>query len=295
MCDINGQDCYKARVVPSISSINLSTGYTTGGQELIIEGYSLNGDSKVEVMVGDAPCTVTEINRNRIKCMTSPTSLPSDSIFVGSNGLYRALFNETAGANGDNYQDYLAGNGVEQEGVESILTGFEIAMNDNYWHSYDHIAGFYKAPVDGLYQFHMTGDDNSLLYMSPTTDPMNPDAKVELIKKGHHSAYRAYENAEDDVNADDFKDSMFTEWISLTGGQLYYMEAQLRQGWGEVHLTVGAEINPTVPIPDHPMQKKQKHSFSISQPEDAVKRDTTKIIVSNAATWSSQTNYTIAF
>jgi hypothetical protein len=30
-CDITGKDCYKARTVPSITSINLSTGYTTGG------------------------------------------------------------------------------------------------------------------------------------------------------------------------------------------------------------------------------------------------------------------------
>jgi len=66
----------------------------------------------------------------------------------------------------------------------------------------------------------------------------------------------------------------------------------MKQGNGWVHLTVGVEIEPSTPIADHPMQKKQKHSIKISQGPDVLKLDTTKITVSNAAAWSG--NYTLA-
>jgi hypothetical protein len=102
-CDITGTDCYYARTVPSITSINLSTGYTTGGQELIITGYSFDGDNLPQVTVGDATCDVKEYSATQIKCETGSTSLPSDPYSAGSNGLYHARFNGTAGANADTW------------------------------------------------------------------------------------------------------------------------------------------------------------------------------------------------
>jgi hypothetical protein len=75
-----------------------------------------------------------------------------------------------------------------------------------------------------------------------------------VLKQGRYSHYRQYQNRESDVDAEDFDDFFFSEWISLTGGQLYYVEAGLGQGGGLVSITVGFEVNPTTPIPDHPMQ-----------------------------------------
>jgi hypothetical protein len=164
-CDITGTDCYKARIVPSITSINLSSGYTTGGQELIIEGHALDADDSLEVTVGDTPCIVKDFSRTQIRCETSATTLPSEERYVGSNGLYHAQFNQTKGANANNYKAYLAGDGVEQEGEEFIMTSFEIPTASHYWSSYDHINGFFEAPVDGLYQFHMSCDDWCTFYM----------------------------------------------------------------------------------------------------------------------------------
>jgi hypothetical protein len=61
--------------------------------------------------------------------------------------------------------------------VEDILTTFEIAKTSSYWNSYDHITGYFEAPVDGQYQFHMTSDDGGKFFMSPASDPLNPAAK----------------------------------------------------------------------------------------------------------------------
>jgi hypothetical protein len=177
-CDITGTDCYKVRTVPSIASVDVSAGYSTGGQELTITGYSLDANESLEVMVGDEPCTITESGRNQIKCLTSPAPNNLPAYHVGSNGLYHARFNNTGGANANNFQDYLDGNGVEQEGVETIATSFEITATHNYYHSYDHMNGYFEAPVDGAYQFHVTCDDSCKFFMSPDSDPMNPEAKV---------------------------------------------------------------------------------------------------------------------
>jgi hypothetical protein len=108
--------------------------------------------------------------------------LPSDTFFAGSNGLYHARFNKTAGANANTWRDYL-----EDEAVEDIMTSLEIPKTLSYWHSYDHITGFFEAPVDGLYQFHMSCDDNCKFLMSPASDPLNPDAKEELMVRGGHT------------------------------------------------------------------------------------------------------------
>jgi hypothetical protein len=94
------------------------------------------------------------------------------------------------------------------------------------------------------------------------------------------------------VNADDFDAKSFSQWIDLDEGQLYYIEAQLVQGGGEVHLTVGFEVAPDTPIADHPLSKKQKHAFTISQAEGVLKRDTTTVTITGAASWSG--NYTLA-
>ena len=58
-CTADGQDCYEARVMPTISGIDHSTGYTTGGQEIIIDGTSLNMAVPV-ITVDGVECTVTE-------------------------------------------------------------------------------------------------------------------------------------------------------------------------------------------------------------------------------------------
>ena len=57
-CNFEGTDCYDVRIMPSITDISATGGYTTGGQELIITGTSLNGTA-IAAEVDGSPCTVT--------------------------------------------------------------------------------------------------------------------------------------------------------------------------------------------------------------------------------------------
>lgn len=58
-CNIDMTDCYATRVLPTISSMSASTGYTTGGQRLTLHGTSLDGTESVEVLIDGEPCYVT--------------------------------------------------------------------------------------------------------------------------------------------------------------------------------------------------------------------------------------------
>lgn len=60
-CKYDGTDCYLTRMYPSITSISASSGYTSGGQELTIDGYSLD-DENVEVLVDGVECVPKSIS-----------------------------------------------------------------------------------------------------------------------------------------------------------------------------------------------------------------------------------------
>ena len=74
ICTADGQDCYDTRVMPIVSNIDHSSGYTTGGQEINIEGKSLNMAEPV-VTVDGVECTVTEYDFYNIKCVTGEREL----------------------------------------------------------------------------------------------------------------------------------------------------------------------------------------------------------------------------
>ena len=42
VCTTDGEDCYETRIMPTITNVDHSVGYTTGGQEIEIDGTSLN-------------------------------------------------------------------------------------------------------------------------------------------------------------------------------------------------------------------------------------------------------------
>lgn len=56
-CDITNTTCYKVKVVPVINTVSASTGYTTGGQILEINGYGFASDNIV-VKVDGVSCQV---------------------------------------------------------------------------------------------------------------------------------------------------------------------------------------------------------------------------------------------
>jgi hypothetical protein len=57
-CNWEGDECWHVRTHPVIDAISASEGYVTGGQELKISGFGLNG-TDVQVTVDGVPCKVT--------------------------------------------------------------------------------------------------------------------------------------------------------------------------------------------------------------------------------------------
>jgi hypothetical protein len=100
----------------------------------------------------------------------------------------------------------------------TILTSFVAPQNvsDNY---IQRIRGFLRPTVSGNYTFFVTGDDNSDLYISPSTDPA---AKTRI----------AYINGWT-LNDDLYKyPSQKSAVVALVAGQTYYIEAAELEGGG---------------------------------------------------------------
>ena len=72
---------------------------------------------------------------------------------------------------------------------EELMTSYEVARTREIWRSLDVITGFFKAPADGDYQFHMSCDDQCRHYMSLTT-PEDPAAmELLMLRNGWESNY----------------------------------------------------------------------------------------------------------
>ena len=117
----------------------------------------------------------------------------------------------------------------------SVLTSFESPQNvaDNY---IQRVRGFLRPSVSGNYTFYLTGDDNSDLYISTSTD--------EALK-----TQIAYINGWTG-NAELTKyPSQKSATIALVAGQNYYIEATEQEGGGGDNLAVYWVIpNSTTPV-----------------------------------------------
>ena len=263
-CNWDATDCYFARIYPHIDEISESGGSTNGGQTLTISGNSFGRAKSVEVTVDDVVCEVKEVVDDTITCVTGPKTLgAAQAVYPGEHGLYRDI------------------NGSERV----LLTSADIPTNWYTENTNSVISGFYEAPVDGEYQFHMSCDDTCDLRLA-LSDPMNPDAVEEVIRRKSHTSYRNFYYSENRYDPLDDPlpyeiGSIFSTWIPLVGGQKYYMQSNFGQGGGEEHWTIGVEIRPTVPVSkDHPHLKPGKSGFTIHQ--DGILRDTAQLRVNKA-------------
>lgn len=90
-------------------------------------------------------------------------------------------------------------------------------------------------------------------------DPQNPNALQSLINRGSHTGFRDW----------DFKGlgntETYSSWTHLDEGEYYYYEARLNQNEGDVHLSVGAEIDADSGINPWPRKNKQVMSMGVEQ------------------------------
>ena len=106
------------------------------------------------------------------------------------------------------------------------MTNLEIADNTDCYSSacFDKITGFFEAPVNGAYQFHMACDDYCHLYMS-LTDPMDPSTMELLQHRDYHTSFRnfgshTYENTPNNVDISEATTVAGISWTDLKLGSM---------------------------------------------------------------------------
>ena len=167
--------------------------------------------------------------------------------------------------NKNNFQDH-----DDKIVSETLMTAFEIPYQ-NLWHrTFDRVTGFFEAPLDGRYRFHAACDDQCQLYLSVTT-PLDPAAKELLLDRANGDyGFRSFDEKDYDndyVPPPGEVGDVFSAWQTLTKGQRYYIEAHHQEWWGNEHLTVGVEIEPSVEAdvaPNHPQMAAQHQLLKVT-------------------------------
>ncbi len=96
--------------------------------------------------------------------------------------------------------------------------------------------GYVTAPATGDYTFWIAGDDASALYLSPSEDP----AQKRLVAQSpDYTEFRQWDKHPEQKSRP----------ISLVAGRRYCIEAILKQGGGNAHLSVGWQL------PDKTMER----------------------------------------
>jgi hypothetical protein len=75
-CNFNQSDCYETKTVPVIHSISHAEGYTSGGQNLVINGYGFD-NATLSIIVAGVKCIPTLIKKDYVNCTTGQASSPS--------------------------------------------------------------------------------------------------------------------------------------------------------------------------------------------------------------------------
>jgi hypothetical protein len=132
-----------------------------------------------------------------------------------------------------NYErwDNVGGSSVSQiplnEDPDFISTLELMEVPSNVGNNYGaRVTGLIRPPTTGNYRFFIEGDDNVALFLSPDASPLTK------TKIAYHTGY---------TNVHEWTKfaSQKSNLIALQAGQLYYIEAQLKESSGADHMAVG--------------------------------------------------------
>jgi hypothetical protein len=138
-----------------ITDITYDQGYTTGGQNVTINGYGFT-HSDVSVMIDDVECEVTSRRKYSISCRTGTANVSAteDVNYVGQHGARMKFINNSVSQEFQSIWDYATLDNVE----EALALSLE-ALPDYNTYSYYLYTGWFKAPATTNYRFYGGGDD----------------------------------------------------------------------------------------------------------------------------------------
>ena len=93
-------------------------------------------------------------------------------------------------------------------------------------------------------------------------DKLDPAAATQLMYRFKHTSYRNTDIEDKSSTSPDYG-VRFSDWISLTEGEYYYVEATLYQGSGGINLDVGMEVKPSTMPAEHPKLERMVQKMSL--------------------------------
>ena len=258
-CSYDNSTCYQAKSVPVIFSTSANSGYKTGGMNLTVTGYGF-ASGEIEATVDGQECVVSGYQTYSFSCEVQPKSevSVSNSSYVGSNGLRWKFINETTTPNWDTYDVYNF--------TESLALSMQnpFSYGDSHGSTY---KGWFVAPATTNYRFYITCDENCKLSLGNTTG----DAENTTVIAQNYGAtgYRTWWNT-NSVSA------RISEWVSLTQGEHYYMEAQHQARSGGDHFSAAVEIEHTAMVGHHHSMKEVQYVSAYGLQQYEVTRITVK-------------------
>ena len=228
---------------PKIESISASTGYTTGGQTLEINGWGLKGTTlaDVSVTVDGVACTVTNSTLDKITCTTGAASAVSyEGDQPGTHGLRQLVYDPTNADTNPGWNSYNDGTPL----VETrLLTAWDDAFG-NYTRALTHAKGWFKAPEAGRYRFYLACDDFCKTEISNEKfDKTKTDAYTMTRTNIRHWAtrWRHYNFPQETGHSNTWT----SDWITLEKDAFYKVDGFHGEYSGGDHSTVSVEFEKT--------------------------------------------------
>ncbi len=184
---------------------------------------------------------------NGAKVYCQATVIPfSSTTLTSATGTVTVLTGSLTYTNGLKEEMFLGatrgtveGGAVGKANSVNLLPGFEAAINDginNYAHR---VSGYFIPPVTTNYVFFVCSDDDSDLFLSTDSSPAN---KRLIAQETVWSNSRQWQSSgggstlaqkrSDQWSPDGGVTTPYASGISLTAGQLYYIEGVHHQGGG---------------------------------------------------------------
>lgn len=196
-CTYDNQTCYKALSVPVIYDVSNSQTYTSGGQNLTVEGFGFHNQTITATVDGEN-CAVTQQALHSFSCEVGSKSSASttSSPRVGSNGIKREIYDYRArkAVTGSS----LSLNSMTDSGFLPNKTRVELSFEKPYMWNYETnltvlqdvdqvdptkqtfedsteytgsiFRGWFVPPETTRYKFYQSCQGSCSLWLSPTAD-----------------------------------------------------------------------------------------------------------------------------
>ncbi|XP_070541075.1 fibrocystin-L-like [Ptychodera flava] len=207
-----------------ITDVYPQSGSVEGGTYLTITGRHF--DTDVEVLVGGVPCKVDNVTQTEITCTTGEK--PDDqSTYPGQRGLLREVWTTTRADSLDDVASYSSdADDYHSEVITESSSPSQSSFGESDQYS-SRISGYFVAPYDSEYTFHIICDDKAALYFSMTEDKADKQMIVEC--PSHNSDWTAHKSSP----------------IQLVGGNHYYIEVPHIEYTGHDNVAIGVSIEDT--------------------------------------------------